>query len=79
MGKRGVKKNQKSKNAGENFALGEIFAQGCEIASVLFFFSSFPYDFRSAKLGSTQILHAWAHSKNLALIACKNYKISHKM
>ena len=39
----------------------------------------FPSNFLSTMLSSTQILHAWIDSTNLALIACKNYKISHKM
>ena len=82
MGKRG-KNDKKGKNfEGEIFAQGceifahgcEIFAHGCEIfASVLFFWSTFPFDFKSVKLFLTRILYAWVDSTNLALIACKNY------
>ena len=69
---------------GENFARGcEIFAQGCEkIRSAYLLFSSCSssaFDFKSVKLVLSRIGRAWIDSTNLALIACKNYKISHKL
>ena len=44
-----------------------------------FFCSSFLLVFLSTMLSSTRILCAWIDSTSLALITCKNYKISHKM
>ena len=47
---------------------------------VLFFFcSSYAPDFKFVKLALARIHRAWIDSTNLALKACKNYKISHKM
>ena len=89
MGKRG-KKNQNSKMEGENFSPVRNFRTGvrnfrigvrnCSCTLLLLFFCSlFPSDFISAKQGLTRILYAWVHSTSLALIVCKNYKISHKI
>ena len=65
MGKRESNRT-KSKKCRRNFRTG---VQNCVYALLLLlFYSSFPSDFRYAKLGSTHILHAWAHSTNLALI-----------
>ena len=64
------------------FALVRNFAQGCEkprsVLLLLFCSSSAP-DFNSIKLVLARIHRAWIDSTNLALKACKNYKISHKM
>ena len=45
----------------------------------LIFCSSSAPDFKSVKLVLARIRRAWIDSTNLALKACKNYKISHKM
>ena len=68
---------------GEKFALAKIHtsAKICTSAKnllKLIFCSSSASDFKSVKLILTRILRGWINSTNLALIACKNYKISHK-
>ena len=80
MGKRGKKVQKVKQLEGENFTLGEHFSHGCKIlAYVFFFWSTFPSNLKYVKLVLTQIVYAWVDQTNLALIACKNYKISHKM
>ena len=63
----------------ENFAWHEFrtmrkFAPWCEFSS---FCSSSAPDFKSVKLVLARIHRAWIDSTNLALKACKNYKINH--
>ena len=80
---KGEKKYQKVKIWRENFALvnqGAKFShRDAKNLLQLIFCSSFAPDFKSVKLVLTQILCGWIDSTNLALIACKNYKFSHKM
>ena len=64
-----------------NFAPMRNFRTMVRNSLLLFFLcfcSFFPSD-SDLMLSSTQILHDLIDSTNLALIACKNYKISHKM
>ena len=74
------KRTKKSKNLREKIShWAKISHKGAKFLLLLFFWSTFPSDFKSVKLVLTRILYAWVDPKNLALLACKNYKISHKM
>ena len=68
-------KKKKKKNRLQFSHPAKIFQASISLPFLLFFSS----DFRSAMLSSTRILRALIDSTNLALIASKKYKISHKM
>ena len=78
-----VNKRERTFRTTSNFAPVRNFAQGCKkpryVLLLVLFYSSSALDFKSVKLVLARIHRAWIDSTNLALKACKNYKISHKM
>ena len=81
MAKREKKKYQKVKIWREKFLHhGAKFSyRDAKNLLQLIFCSSSAFDFKFVKLVLTRILYAWVDPTTLTLIACKNYKISHKM